>query len=401
MLVAAPLPKLEISAIVISKNCAEASSVETLLQSLENPSCPQAGDTQLVQVTIANNSKTSKRLGVEVQILHNGEIYDAKLPKRMILIPSFDEERVLHKFLIPPEGGNFQISAKIWDPGFKKLLYRSGPGVERQFSVPNSQTIEDAKEASIQSQMKEDDIRNPKKLEFDAPDLLWENVHIIPNHVLRGEKFKVRLDLVNVGGDIVKYVQTVVDYYNVRLPLRKTLIASPRVDIMAPGETITFELEYTLPDDQLLGEYQVIAVADPKDTIKESRESNNERKSNVIKLSDIKLLLPPDKFNFEEKGLFLFQWDSLVYEEFKIQVGVNEAFEEADTFFDLPQGDRWIADKEIVPLSGELPQMAQGLMLTFGKTILYWRVIGRNSEGRQSFSEIRSFSIKGSAATMP
>ena len=69
-------------------------------------------------------------------------------------------------------------------------------------------------------------------------------------------------------------------------------------------------------------------------------------------------------------------------------------FEDSGAFFDLPQGDRWIADKEIVPLSGELPGMALGLMKSLEKNKLYWRVIGRRSTGKQAISGIRSFSIK-------
>ena len=76
-----------------------------------------------------------------------------------------------------------------------------------------------------------------------------------------------------------------------------------------------------------------------------------------------------------------------------IEIG-DKNFEDFGAFFDLPQGDRWIADKEIVPLSGELPGMALGLMKSLEKNKLYWRVIGRRSTGEQAISGIRSFSIK-------
>ena len=138
----------------------------------------------------------------------------------------------------------------------------------------------------------------------------------------------------------------------------------------------------------------MVAVIDPDNELSEASEDNNEIKSNIFQLSDIKLLLPSDTFVFEENGLFLFQWDSLVFSEFKIQVGVDKNFEDSGAFFDLPQGDRWIADKEIVPLSGELPGMALGLMKSLEKNKLYWRVIGRRSTGEQAISGIRSFSIK-------
>ena len=94
-----------------------------------------------------------------------------------------------------------------------------------------------------------------------------------------------------------------------------------------------------------------------------------------------------------ENGLFLFQWDSLAFSEFKIQVGVDEKFEDSGLYFDLPQGNRWIADKELVPLAGELPGMAMGLMRAKEKNQLYWRVIGRQASGRQAVSGINRFSI--------
>ena len=72
---------------------------------------------------------------------------------------------------------------------------------------------------------------------------------------------------------------------------------------------------------------------------------------------------------------------------------LDDQFEDGGAFFDLPQGDRWIADKEIVPLSGELPGMAMGLMKSLEKNKLYWRVIGRKASGQQTISEIRTFSI--------
>ncbi|MBF0240149.1 MAG: hypothetical protein HQM12_20800 [SAR324 cluster bacterium] len=389
---------ITVSAIVISKNCSDTSSPETLLQSLENPECPHPGNTQLIQVTIANFSKNQQKVGVEIVLKKNGEVVENAFPKEARTIAPLDETRVLHSYTIPEDGGKYLVSAVVWDSSYKKVLSRADSGVERFFFVPGTVEIKRIKEEMEKSQQKIEAINNPKKLEFDLPDLRWETVYVVPKHVLRGEKFKVRLDLVNVGGDIVRNVETQVEYYNVRLPLRKTAIAVPKAEIMAPGETITFELEYTLPDDQLLGEYQLVALVDPNNKINEAKEDNNQAISDMIRLSDIKQLLPPDKFTFEEKGLFLFQWDSLVFSEFKLQVGIDEKFEDPGTFFDLPQGDRWIADKEMVPLSGELPQMALGLSKTFNKSTLYWRVIGRKTDGRQSFSDVRSFTISSSTA---
>jgi len=59
----------------------------------------------------------------------------------------------------------------------------------------------------------------------------------------------------------------------------------------------------------------------------------------------------------------------------------------------LPQGNRWIADKELVPLAGELPGMAMGLMRAKKKNQLFWRVIGRQASGKQAISGIHRFRI--------
>ena len=85
-------------------------------------------------------------------------------------------------------------------------------------------------------------------------------------------------------------------------------------------------------------------------------------------------------------------WLLMVY--FCIHQGFDDKFEDPRLYFDLPQGDRWIADKELVPLTGELPGMAMGLMQTSQKNKLFWRVIGRNISGQQAISDVQSFTIK-------
>ncbi|MGK5093291.1 CARDB domain-containing protein [Deltaproteobacteria bacterium TL4] len=392
-----PLP-LDIVSIVVSKNCPDTSEPQLILKYIENPECPHEEDTQLIQITVINLSKSTHTVGIETVLTLDGKLVTPSLPLTTKKIFPLDQTRVLHSFLIPKHGGGlFQVSAQLWDKDFKAKIKSSAYGVNRSFRVFKESDLVEIKEKAQKKKRTEAQESPDRNIEFDLPDLRWEQVQVIPKHVLREETFRIRLDLINVGGDIIQNVQTRVDYYNKRLPLRRTTIATPSVDVMAPGETITFEREYKLPEDQLLGEYVIVGVADPQNEIKESHEENNEKLSAVILLSDIKLHIPPDRFVFEEKGLFLFQWDSLAFGEFKLQIGIDSKFEDVGTFFDLPQGDRWIADKELVPLSGELPKMAQGLMSTFGKADVSWRVVGRRSDGKQAFSEVRSFSIKADA----
>ncbi len=390
--------ELKIIAIVLSKTCPlpdgpdmTIDSPDSILRSMSNPDCPKHGDTQLVQTAIANQGQVQKEIGVEIKVRVDGQELKKKRHRKVYTIQAHDTARVLHEINLE-NTGRYQISVRVWDSRFKLILLNTTAGDERYFYIASPQDLEVAK-TQLATGVRVSGKRIITPLKFDPPDLRWESVQVLPKHALRGEKLILRLNLMNVGGDIVKDIATKIQYYNVKQPMRKSVIAMPSTRVLAPGEITTFNLEYILPDDQLLGKYQIVATVDPENEIEELKENNNIAKSNVIKLSDIKLLLPTDKFSFAENGLFLFQWDSLAFSEFKIQVGVDEKFEDSGSFFDLPQGNRWIADKELVPLAGELPGMAMGLMRAKEKNKLYWRVIGRQASGRQSISGINSFSI--------
>ena len=389
---------LKIIAIILSKTCPlpdgpdmTIDSPDSIIKSVNNPDCPKHGDTQLVQTAIANQAKFPTKVGVEINVRVDGQELKKKRLRKVYTIQSSDTARVLHEIDLE-NTGIYQISVRIWDAHFKRILLNTTAGDERYFFIASSQDIEVAN-TQLASGVIVSGKRIISPLKFDPPDLRWESVQVLPKHALRGEKLRLRLNLMNAGGDIVKDVTAKIQYYNVKQPMRKTIIAMPSAQVMAPGEIVTFDLEYILPDDQLLGKYQIAVTVDPENEIEELKEKNNVAKSNVIRLSDIKLLLPTDKFTFEENGLFLFQWDSLAFSEFKIQVGVDEKFEDSGSYFDLPQGNRWIADKELVPLAGELPGMAMGLMRAKKKNQLFWRVIGRQASGKQAISGIHRFRI--------
>ena len=83
-------------------------------------------------------------------------------------------------------------------------------------------------------------------------------------------------------------------------------------------------------------------------------------------------------------------------------MGIDPAFRETENFFDLPQGDKWTKDKEIVPLEGELPAMAQGLMEKDNSRKLYWRVTARDSKTKKKgVSRVFQFTIKPEKAEPP
>ena len=397
-LLALQVSGLKIIAIVLSKTCPlpdgpdmTIDSPDSILKSVTNPSCPKLGDKQLIQTAIQNQGKSPKHAGIEITVNVDGKELKKKRHRKVYTIQAGDTARVLHEIDLE-NTGIYQISVRIWDAQFKRILLNTTAGDERYFFIASPQDIEVAN-TQLATGVRVSGKRIISPLKFDPPDLRWESVQVLPKHALRGEKLRLRLNLMNAGGDIVKDVTAKIQYYNVKQPMRKSIIAMPSAQVMAPGEIVTFDLEYILPDDQLLGKYQIAVTVDPENEIEELKEKNNVAKSNVIRLSDIKLLLPTDKFTFEENGLFLFQWDSLAFSEFKIQVGVDEKFEDSGSYFDLPQGNRWIADKELVPLAGELPGMAMGLMRAKKKNQLFWRVIGRQASGKQAISGIRSFRI--------
>ncbi len=317
---------LKIIATVLSKTCPlpdgpdmTIDSPDSILKSVTNPSCPKLGDKQLIQTAILNQGKSSIHAGVEIVVKVDGQELKKKRHRKVYTIQAGDTARVLHEINLE-NTGRYQIIVRIWDTRFKRILIDTQSGDERLFYIASPQDIEVAK-TQLSSGVIVSGKRIITPLKFDPPDLRWESVQVLPKHALRGEKLRLRLNLINAGGDIVQDVTTKVQYYNVKQPMRKSVIAVPRARVMAPGEIITFDLEYILPEDQLLGNYQIIATVDPENEIEELKEQNNAAKSNVIRLSDIKLLLPSDKFTFEENGLFLFQWDSLAFSEFKIQVG--------------------------------------------------------------------------------
>ncbi|MEE2716383.1 MAG: CARDB domain-containing protein [SAR324 cluster bacterium] len=386
----------ELGQVVLSRNCPlpdgpdlTLKSPEAILKSVENPDCPHFNTVQLIQASVTNLSSEVQAVGVEVVVKLDGEQKRKKSLRKQVMIPPFDLMRLLHDIKLD-EVGVYRISVRVWTDKFRQVLVETKPGDERRFYIASEQDISLARDALGTSTGG----GIMRKLEFEPPDLRWESAQVIPKHILRGETMRLRLNLLNVGGDIIRNVRSKVEIFNTRQPRRRTVVATPVTPVMAPGEVVTYELEYVLPEDQLLGTYQISATADPDNVLKEVKENNNEIKSDDLKLSDIKLLLPPEDFMFEENGLFLFQWDSLAYGEFKIQVGVDKKFEDAGAYFDLPQGDRWIADKELVPLSGELPGMAMGLMESCEHNKQHRRVVGRQARGRQAISEVRSFTIK-------
>jgi hypothetical protein len=249
----------------------------------------------------------------------------------------------------------------------------------------------------------------PGGLAFEAPDLIWENFDLSPLGLLVGDQLRIRADLRNVGGDLARDIQVQVRYFNTRIPDRLEPIADTPVGVLAPGEKIELEWEFRFPDDALLGEYQVTMEArTAAGTAERNLADNRVVSERPIALAHIRPLFPEPDYRFDETGLFLFRWESKLYKEFKVQVGVDPNFQDRERYFDIPQGEAWTRDQEVVPLEGELPGMARGLMDSAETQVAYWRVVGRDTTAnRTGYSRVNAFTIRpagggpGAASAQP
>ena len=352
------------------------------------------GARQLLQITLGNTGKRPVRAGLRVEIRDARDRRVGAALTRKVEVPGKDQRRYFFRFRAPRSAGNYTMKFEVYTPDFKKKLIPGGPVFFSPFVVGGARPPARRPAATGQARLTVPSFQPPRGLVFERPDLVWENLSVSPAGLLVGETLRIRVDLRNVGGDIARDVAVRVDYFNTRTPTRTAVISEDVVQVLAPGERLEMEFEAILPDNALLGEYRVALEADVGDKVEESDEANNRLTTAAIRLSQIKLVFPEPGFAFEEAGLFLFRWDSLRFDEFKVQVGANPRFTDRESFFDIPQGGKWTKDKEIVPLEGELPGMAQGLIERSGSESIYWRVMGRDSgSGRTGFSRVSPFVI--------
>lgn len=353
---------------------------------------------QLLQVTLANTNPHALQLGLRAELRDDHDRRIGPPLLRRVTLPGRDEERYLFQFTAPAATGNYSVRFEVLTGDFKHPVIPGAPVYYSPFAVgvvpPPGKAA-----AAVGAKINVPSFLPPSGLKFEKPDLLWDNVTISPDSVLLGGTLHIKADLRNVGGDIARNVPVQVDYYNTRTPGHVVSISRSTVHILAPGEEVEMEFDTVFPDDALLGEYRVRLSIDPGNTIDELDKHNNVFLSQPIRLARIKLVFPQAGYAFEEQGLFLFRWDSLRYDQFKVEVGTSPKFDNPDDYFDIPQGDKWTKDKELVPLEGELPVMAQGLLQKTRAKRLYWRVEGRDSKtGRTDYSAALPFTIKPSPA---
>ena len=368
------------------------------------------GREQIVQVTLRNNGGSAVLVGVRLTVRDERGRGVGQPVQRPVSINPYDEQRVLFTLRAPVNAGAYKVQIGLFSPDFKKRLGAEEPAFYSTFTVGGvGETVAapapapaPAPAAAVLEAVPS--FPPPTGLSFELPDVMWENFDITPLSFLIGDQGRIRADLRNIGGDIMRDVNVKVQYFNTRIPNRVEPIAESNVVALAPGEKIEMEWEFAFPEESLLGEYRVVLEARAGAGIRESNTENNRTVSErSIQLNNIRLVFPDPGYIFDEAGLFLFRWESKLYDEFKVQVGVDSSFQAADRHFDIPQGEKWSKDQEVVPLEGELPGMARGLMEHEKSDVVYWRVVGRSTKtSRVGYSRPQGFTIRAEpAATSP
>jgi hypothetical protein len=349
----------------------------------------------LAQVTLRNVSDRPMQIGVRAEVRDARERRIGAPRDVLIDIAAKDDAKEFFRFPSPRWKGKFTVRVELFTPDFKEKLLTGSPAYLAPFTVVNGPDM--PADPAPQAAMLPDNGRSrgyrvgaptfapPSGLRFEQPDLLWENVRLTPTQALTGEPLKIAADLRNVGGDVARTVDVKVEYFNMRSPGRRIPVTQSSVQALAPGEKMEMEFEAVITEDAPNEEYQAVLTIDPESKLDESNKQNNSLVlPGRISFRPIKQIFPDPGYVFEDSGLFLFRWDSRRFDEFKIQVGTDPEFATPDTFFDLPQGAKWSTSREIVPLEGEMPGMAEGLMERAKTDKLYWRVQARDSKTSKS-----------------
>ncbi|MDH4225980.1 MAG: hypothetical protein OEW12_10080 [Deltaproteobacteria bacterium] len=350
-----------------------------------------AGEDQLVQVEVGNPTSDPISGGLFVEIRSKGGQRIGWPQKQRVSPPPQGKSRTFFRLKTPVFDGEYTVVVELMTPNYRKKLNPYQPAIHSPFQVyGESQLIQKSAHRGLPSFLP------PSGLAFEKSDLVWEHISISPPHLLMKEPAKIRAELRNLGGDVARESEIKVEYYNTRIKNQVFTLTKTAVGALAPGEKVELEFDFTFPDDTLQGEYLLRFTADPNNQVDESNKANNIFLfPDPIRLSTIRLVFPDPGYHFEETGIFLFRWETNVYDEFKVQVGTDPSFENKEDFFDIPQGEKWTAEMEITPLEGELPGMAKGLMMKNNTNTIFWRVIARSTKGVQTGqSLVQSFTIR-------
>ena len=365
-----------------------------------------AGRTQLVEVLVKN--VTEKNIPVVVKLVitlpnHNIITFGAK----KVLSKAKTETRVLLPYPVPKNReGDYTVAARLFSTKNKAMAQSSQKQSKFFFAYgrykkkrgPSRSLKKKGGSISPRETTKQKVVVAP--LRFDPPDLVFKEVGYQNNNsVLRGETAHIKLILLNDGGDVATNVDYSLYWYFGHRPRRKVNFDKNNIKVIAPGERKVIELPLTIPETELIGEYIIQASLDEAGKIKELNEKNNTTLSSLpLIFSDISLIFPEESHSFAEDGRFLFQWRSIKYNQFKVQISLNKDFPDTDDTFEIPKGEKWESAKIIKPLAGEI-KMAINLMESNSVDHLFWRIKARNSRGEITESGGRKFFVKLIAAS--
>ncbi len=365
------------------------------------------GKNQLVQITLRNDHPQSPIAAlVDVRLEdHNGRFVHKPL-RRTITTRAGERQRVFFRFGTPKVPGHYTLRVEVLNTQNKTPLLHGKPVFRQPFEIiglaKKGRKGANPKNAASRSQTSATG-RNAAALrlapnapspKFSPVDLVWESLHT-PVFTLIGEPVRLRAELRNVGGDLARSIEIEVQYVDERNPRRRANLSRTEVEALAPGEKVELEFSALLPLNTPTGRYVITLHADPRRILRERRRKNNiATSSRPVRLSLIEQEFPRTGFVFEAQGLFVFRWRSRLFKEFKVEISAYQDFLDKKNSFQLPQGDLWVNDQEIIPLEGELPGMAHSLMRKTGVDTLYWRVVGRDQKtGLLEYSPALPFSV--------
>ena len=229
----------------------------------------EPGREQIVQVTLRNTAAGAASVGVRVTLNDKaGKSLDKPL-QRVVAVNGYDEQRVYFTLKAPRQSGEYRVQLGLFSPDFKRRLTAQEPAFYATFTVaarrpavaaqpPSSSAPQEAAPGPGAQKPSVRTFPAPPGLQFEAADLLWENIGVTPGNFLIGDTGRIRADLVNVGGDVARDVGVQVRYFNSRIPNKLESVADSTVAALAPGERIELEWEFKFPENGLLGEYRIV-----------------------------------------------------------------------------------------------------------------------------------------------
>lgn len=359
---------------------------------------------QLIEVLIKNRAKSKKSVIVKLRITlpnHNIVTYGNK----RVELKAESIGRVLLPYKIHRlKAGDYGVGARVYAES-NRILAKSHRKMEQFFFAydpkkPKSAIVRSHLKGKVKKVIKNKSVvkESLPPIEFDPPDLLWDQVRFINKlSVLRGDSANVQLSLLNDGGDVATNIKYNVYWYFIHRSKRLVNFYQGEIKVIAPGERKMIELPVTIPETEQKGTYKIKAVVDEENKIIELNDNNNSSDSKIgINFSDIALVFPEDGYSFAEDGLFKFSWKSEKFNQFKVQISADPAFYDLNETFEIPKGKEasgWTSESEIIPLEGEMPHAALAVMQSNNTDHLYWRIQARNSEGKIAESEVRKFFI--------